>query len=80
MLRLKEGIGKSLDEVAQNVYVDKAIVSSTLSSFHVTGSLKNKPYPKDKIFRKLTVPCQFFIMNLSSDRDQGYIYVSYRIN
>ena len=80
MLRQKDGIGKTLDEVAQNLYVDKAIVSSTLSSFHMTGSLKNKPHPKDKAFRKLTVPYQFFIMNLSSDRGQGYICVSYRTN
>ena len=80
MLRQKESIGKTLDEVAQNLYIDKATVSSTLSSFHMTQSLKKKPHPKDKAFRKLTVSCQFFIVNLSSDRGQGYICVSYRTN
>jgi transposase len=54
MLWQSDGIGKSIDEVAQSLCVDKA---TTLSSFHMTGSWKKKMYPKDKAFRKLTVPC-----------------------
>ena len=73
MLWQKEGIGKTLDEVAQSLCVDKATVSRTLSLFHMTGSLKKKPYPKDKAFRKLTIPCQFFIMNLVIERPGIYL-------
>jgi len=35
-------------EVAQSLCVDKATVSRMLSLFHMTGSWKKKPYPKDK--------------------------------
>ena len=40
----------------------KSTISITLSLFFASGSLKKKPYPKDKAFRKLTTPCQLLIM------------------
>ena len=42
MLWQREGIGKTIDEVAQSLCVDKATVSRTLSSIHRTGTLKKK--------------------------------------
>ena len=45
-------------KVAQNLCVDKSTVSRTLKSFHTNGSVSNRPYPKERAFRKLGTPAQ----------------------
>ena len=73
MVWQKEALCKSLTEVSESLCVDKSTVSRTLSLFFASGSLKKKPYPKDKAFRKLTTPCQLLIMNLVIERPGVYL-------
>ena len=73
MVWQKEVLHKSLSEVSESLHVDKSTVSRTLSLFFTGGSLKKKPYPKDKAFRKLTTPCQLLIMNLVIERPGIYL-------
>ena len=73
MVWQKEVLHKSLSEVSESPCVDKSTISRTLSLFFTSGSLKKKPYPKDKAFRKLTTPCQLLIMNLVIERPGIYL-------
>ena len=73
MVWQKEVLGKSLAEVSKDLCVDRSTVSRTMSLFFASGSVKEKPYPKEKAFRKLTTPCQLLIMNLVIERPGIYL-------
>ena len=50
--------------MARNVSVDKSTVYRISNLFCMTGSVKKKPYPKEKSYRKITPPVQLLILHL----------------
>lgn len=69
----REALGCKYDQIAANLGVDKSTVQRTVQLFLQSGSVSKRPYPKEKAFRKLTVPAQLFILNLVVDNPGMYL-------
>ena len=54
--------------------VDKSTVIRTLQLFYSSGSVAKRAYPKDKAFRKLSVPAQLLILHLVAQRPGIYLH------
>ena len=60
-------------QIASNLGIDKSTVQRTVQLFLNSGSVCKRPYPKEKSFRKLTLPAQLFILNLAVDNPAMYL-------
>ena len=58
MVWQREALGYTYAKIAENLCVDKSIVSRTLNLFLTTGSVSKRPYLKGRAFQKLTDPAQ----------------------
>ena len=56
--------GHTLEQIAQELHVDKATVLRTVALFKSTGQVSKRPYPADKAFRKLTDPAHFLVLHM----------------
>lgn len=74
MVWQREALGYTYGQIAQNLCVDKSTVSRTLELFYTTGSVSKRPYPKDKAFRKVTMPAQLLILQLVLDKPGIYLH------
>ena len=54
MIWQREALGLTYSQIAANLGVDKSTVQRTVTLFKSTGSLKKRPYPKEKVRRKLS--------------------------
>ena len=69
-----ESLGYSQRMIARNLGVDQATVSRTIKFFYTTGSVTKRPYPKERACRKLTTPCQLFLLNLVVQQPGIYLH------
>lgn len=74
MLWQRKALRLTYDAVANNLGVDKSTVQRTIRLFDTTGSLCKKPYPKDKVPRKLTSFAQQFVLNLVLQKPGIYLH------
>ena len=74
MVWQREALGYTYGQIAQNLCVNKSTVSRTLELFYTTGSVSKRPYPKDKAFRKVTMPAQLLILQLVLDKPGIYLH------
>ena len=73
MVWQREALGCTYDQIAANLGVDKSTVQRTVQLLFQSGSVSKRPYPKEKAFKKLTVPAQLFILNLVVDNPGMYL-------
>ena len=64
MVWQREALGHTYDQIASNLGVDKSTVQRTVQLFLNSGNVCKRPYPKERAFRKLTLPAQLFVLNL----------------
>lgn len=64
----------SQEVIAQNLNIHQSTVSRTLHLFNTTGSVRKRPYPKERAFRKLTDSCQLLIYHLVVQRPGIYLH------
>ena len=69
----REALGQTYDQIASNLAVDKSTVQRTVQLFLNSGSVCKRPYPKERAFRKLTLPAQLFVLHLVVDNPAMYL-------
>ena len=74
MIWQKEALGLTYSQIADNLRVDKSTVQRTVTLFKSTGSLKKRPYPKEKVRRKLPSLAELFILNLVVQKPGIYLH------
>ena len=60
----REALQLPVEIIAKNLCIDKSTVRRILTIFHITGNVSKKPYPKNRAFRKISLPVQLFIIHL----------------
>ena len=73
MVHQREILGCSYEQLSRNLGVEESTVRRTMNIFNTTGTVAKNIYPKDKSFRKLTLPAQLLILNLI---ERPYVYLS----
>ena len=58
----REMLGCSYEEVSKNLGVDISTVERTMNLLNTTDRVDKKIYPKDKSFRKLTIPAHLLML------------------
>ena len=58
----REMLGCSYEEVSKNLGVDTSTVRRTMNLLNTTDRVDKKIYPKDKSFRKLTIPAHLLML------------------
>ena len=74
MIWQKEALGLTYSQIADNLGVDKSTVQRTVTLFESTGSLKKRPYPKEKVRRKLPSLAELFILDLVVQNPGIYLH------
>lgn len=69
-----EALGYSNKQVANNIGVDKSTVSRIRQRWYTSGSLKKATYPKEKAYRKLTIPAQLLILHLVIEKPELFLH------
>ena len=64
MVYQKEGLSLSYSSIASNLNVHISTVIRVVERFRETGTVTKKPYPTEKLNKKLTQVLQFFILDL----------------
>ena len=67
-----DAMGKSAEDIAKNLCVDKSTIYRTLKLFHETGEVRKRPYP-ERSFIKLTNPAKLLILQLVIDNPGIYL-------
>ena len=67
-----DAMGKSAEDIAKNLCVDKSTIYRTLKHFHETGEVRKRPYP-ERSFIKLTNPAKLLILQLVIDNPGIYL-------
>ena len=74
MLWQREALGLSYGQISQNLGVDKSTVQRTVALFNRTGSLSKRPYPKQKVRRKISSLAELYILNLVVQKPGVYLH------
>ena len=70
----REGLGIKCKDVAANLSVDTATVYRIVERFRKTGSVSKTSHPSRRVFRKLTVGAEMFIMHIVLRRPGIYLH------
>ena len=70
----REGLGTKCKDVAANLGVDTATVYRIVERFRKTGSVSKTSHPSRRVFRKLTVGAEMFIMHIVLRRPGIYLH------
>ena len=70
----REGLGTECKDVAANLGVDTATVYRIVERFRKTGSVSKTSHPSRRVFRKLTVGAEMFIMHIVLRRPGIYLH------
>ena len=74
MVHQRMALGYTFDRISKNLGVDKSTAQRTVALFKTTGSIRKRPYPKEKAARKLTPPAQMFVLHLVLQKPGIYLH------
>ena len=74
MVWQREALGHTYKQISKNLGVDGSTVQRTVVLFNATGSVHERAYPKERVFRKLTPIAQLFILNLVLEKPGIYLH------